>query len=301
MITKMLAVGNKMMPLIAIMRLNKPIGSLLLLWPTMWALWIAAGGVPKIFTLFIFVLGVVVMRSAGCVINDMADRKFDGQVSRTKKRPLVNGDISLKQAFTLFVFLCLIGFVLVLQLNSYSILLSLIGVMLITLYPFAKRYTHFPQVVLGASFAWAVPMAFAAQSNLIPPIGWFLYAIAVIWPVAYDSIYALMDKEDDIKIGLKSTVIFFGKRDVLIIFLLQSITIAGLIILGLVLKMNLYYFLSVVIALGMIYHQYQLVAKKKDYYRAFVNNHWLGFIIFIGIALNYFLFSFTFIIKKIFH
>lgn len=270
-----------------LMRLNKPIGSVLLLWPTLWALWVAAEGWPNRRVLVVFLLGVVVMRSAGCVINDIADRNFDGAVARTKHRPLVTGAVTLKGALVLFLFLSMVGFFLVLQLNTYTIVLSFVGIFLAVLYPFSKRITYFPQVLLGAAYAWPVPMAFAAQLNTIPPVGWLLYGIAVLWPIAYDSIYALMDKEDDIKIGIKSTVIFFGQYDILLIFIMQMMVLFGLTLLGWLLHLNLYYYVALFVATAMVYHQYNLISICKDYYHAFTNNQWVGLIIFLGFAANY--------------
>lgn len=276
-------------PFFILMRLNKPIGILLLLWPTLWALWIAAGGIPPLSILLIFVLGVCVMRSAGCVINDIADRKFDGSVTRTCDRPLIVGTVTTKEASILFIGLCTLGFLLVLNLNEFTIKLSVIGVLLATLYPFTKRMTHLPQVVLGAAFAFAVPMAFAAISGAISTVGWWLYGIALVWPVGYDSIYALMDKEDDLKIGIKSTAIFFGKFDIAIISLLQLSVIVGLFVVGHLLHFNAFYDLCVLIALLLMGYQIYLIKGRtpSNYYNAFYSNHWVGMIVFLGIIFNY--------------
>lgn len=276
-------------PFFILMRFNKPIGILLLLWPTLWALWIAASGIPPLPILLIFILGVCVMRSAGCVINDIADRKFDGAVSRTRDRPLVVGTVSTKEALILFVGLCTLGFLLVLNLNEFTIKLSVIGVLLATLYPFTKRMIHLPQVVLGAAFAFAVPMAFAAISGTISTVGWWLYGIALVWPVAYDSIYALMDKEDDLKIGIKSTAIFFGKLDIAIISLLYLSVITGLFVVGHLLHFNGFYDLCVLIALLLMGYQIYLIKGRtySNYHYAFHSNHWVGLIIFLGIIFNY--------------
>jgi 4-hydroxybenzoate polyprenyltransferase len=273
-----------------LMRLNKPIGSLLLLWPTLWALLIASSGaIPDFKIMGIFVLGVFVMRSAGCVINDIVDQKFDGKVARTENRPLVTGRISRKKAIYLFLTLCLIAFLLVLPLNRYTLELSSIGFVLAILYPFAKRVTHFAQIVLGAAFAWSIPMAFAAVTNQVPTIAWLLYVTAILWAVAYDSIYALMDREDDIKIGIKSTVLLFGKRSASIIFLIHLSVIASLLRLGCLCHYNSFFYVSLFIALLMICYQMLLIHcgnTPSHYYRAFCNNHWLGCIVFLGIALN---------------
>ncbi|MDX1397917.1 MAG: 4-hydroxybenzoate octaprenyltransferase, partial [Oceanospirillum sp.] len=206
---------------IKLMRIDRPIGTYLLLWPTLWALWIAAEGIPDWDVLVIFVLGVISMRAAGCVINDFADRKIDGHVERTKERPLATGDVTAKEAIGLFIVLGLISFGLVLMTNPLTILLSLGGIMLAFMYPFMKRYTHLPQVVLGAAFSWAIPMAYAAQTNSVPVEAWLLFAAKLLWTVAYDTQYAMVDRNDDVKIGVKSTAILFGELDRHIIALLQ--------------------------------------------------------------------------------
>lgn len=269
-----------------LMRLNKPIGIFLLLWPTLWALWIAADGRPTFRVLSVFILGVVIMRSAGCVINDMADHKFDGFVERTKTRPIVREQVKLIEAFILFLFLCGLGFLIALQLNQLTIKLSFVAVLLAIIYPFTKRVISFPQVILGAAFAWSVPMAFAAQINEIPLIAWVLYIISILWPVAYDSIYALMDREEDLKIGVKSTAILFGNWDIMLIMLIQGLVIISLLFVGLYLKMNVCFYIGLFIASLNVTHQYGLIKSGdvKKYYRAFYSNHWLGLIIFIGIV-----------------
>lgn len=270
------------------MRLNKPIGSLLLLWPTLWALWIAARGFPPTSILLLFIAGVVVMRSAGCVINDIADRKLDAGVMRTQNRPLVVGSVSTKQASVLFLGLCLIGLILVLQLNRLTIALSVIGLLLASIYPFTKRVTHLPQVVLGIAFAWSVPMAFVAINQTIPLTGWLLFLIAAAWPVAYDTIYALMDKDDDLKVGIKSTAILFGGRAITFIMAIQLSVISGLVLVGFLLELTRWYYLSLLIALLVLGYQWWLVQQQttQHYFRAFKNNQWLGLIIFIGIILG---------------
>lgn len=271
------------------MRLDKPIGSLLLLWPTLWAIWIATCGRPSLSILFIFIGGVVVMRSAGCVINDIADRNFDGKVRRTQHRPLVIGSITTTGALILFIVLCLVGLILVLQLNPFTLLLSVVGLLLAISYPFTKRMIHCPQLILGAAYAWSIPMVFTATTNTIPLEGWSLYAIATLWPVAYDSIYALMDREDDINIGIKSTAILFGRWDLLIIFMLQLFVLVGLYFLGLLLHLKFIFFISIAIAFVLVCYQLYLINLRtpSHYYRAFYNNHWLGFVIFLGIVANY--------------
>ncbi len=277
---------TKLVAYTKLMRLHKPIGIFLLLWPTLWALWIAGEGLPTVKILVVFLLGVILMRSAGCIINDIADRNFDGRVERTKQRPLVTGTVQLKEAIILFLVLCLLAFLLVLQLNTLTVMLSFVALILASLYPFSKRITHFPQVILGAAFGWSVPMVFAAQMGSIPAIAWLIYLMAIIWPVAYDSIYALSDKADDLKIGLKSTVIIFGKFDVVIIFLLQAAVILSLILLGYFLHLTSAYYLSVILSSLLLVYQFYLVVNQQ-YQRAFLNNNWIGFLIFIGILLSY--------------
>jgi 4-hydroxybenzoate polyprenyltransferase len=281
---------SKIRPYLLLMRLDKPIGSLLLLWPTLWALWIAAQGFPGWRLLTIFMIGVVVMRSAGCVINDIADRNFDGKVLRTKTRPLVTGTVQVPHALMLFTFLCSLGFFLVLQLNAFTIGLSFVGLILVIIYPFTKRLTYLPQLFLGAAYAWAIPIAFAANNKPLSSITWLLFICGVLWPVAYDTIYALMDKEDDIKIGIKSTAILFGNKSTYAIFFLQFLVWTGLFGIGQLIAANALFFGSIIAASCGTLYQLLLIRKgtMSHYYRAFQNNHWLGFIIFSGIFLNYF-------------
>jgi 4-hydroxybenzoate polyprenyltransferase len=271
------------------MRFDKPIGSLLLLWPTLWALWIAQHGIPSYKILIIFVLGVFIMRSAGCVINDLADQKFDGSVSRTKQRPLVVGSVNSSEAILLFIFLCFLSLLLVLQLNFFTIKLSVIALILAICYPFSKRFMPIPQVILGAAFAWSVPMVFAALHSHVPWEGWLLYALAAVWPVAYDSIYALMDREEDLKIGVKSTAILFGRYDLLIISLLQLFVLFGLCFIGYRLKFSVLFYLSFCVAFVLMGYQFLLIKSRtiENYYRAFKCNNWVGLSIFLGIFTSY--------------
>jgi len=272
-----------------LMRLNKPIGILLLLWPTYWALWIAAGGLPDTRVLIIFTLGVILMRSAGCVINDYADRDIDTHVERTQNRPLAQGHIRPKEALVLFASLCLIAFSLVLTLNNLTILLSFGGVALAACYPFMKRYTHLPQVVLGAAFGWAIPMAFAAQTGNVPTLAWVLFFINICWTVAYDTMYAMVDREDDLKIGVKSTAILFGDADKLIIGILQTFTLTGLVLVGQRLELGISFFIGLAIATGFAVYQ-QILIKDRDRggcFRAFLNNNWFGLSVFAGLAASY--------------
>lgn len=270
-------------------RLHRPIGIFLLLWPTLWALWIAAEGKPSIGVLVIFVTGVVLMRSAGCVINDYADRKIDPQVTRTRERPIATGKVSPREALLLFVVLCLVAFGLVLLTNPLTIYLSVGGALLAAIYPFMKRYTHLPQVVLGMTFAWAVPMAFAAQTGSISKLAWLIYVITVVWAVIYDTMYAMVDREDDIKIGVKSTAILFGEADRVILLILQVLMFLGFFLLGKQVGLGSPYYYGVGVAMVLAVYQQFLIhwREPKGCFAAFLNNHWLGLAIFIGIVANY--------------
>lgn len=274
---------------ISLTRLDKPIGILLLLWPTYWALWLAAEGMPDWPVLVVFSLGVVLMRSAGCVINDYADRKIDGQVKRTQHRPMTTGLISPKQALGLFFVLLIIAFMLVLTMNSLTIGLSFAAVALAACYPFMKRLTHLPQVVLGAAFGWSIPMAFAAQSNELPPVCWLLFAANLAWTVAYDTFYAMVDRDDDIKIGVKSTAILFGRYDRIIIGLLQTTTIYCLVKVGIELNLSFYYYVAITVAaLLFVHQQWQTkVFNRAACFKAFLDNNKVGAVIFIGIFTSY--------------
>ena len=270
-------------------RLNKPIGIFLLLWPTLWALWIAAEGVPHLGVLTVFVLGVILMRSAGCVINDYADREIDPRVNRTKDRPIAAGRVSADEAMLLFMALCFSAFLLVLTMNTFTILLSIGGVMLAAIYPFMKRYTHMPQVVLGMAFGWSVPMAFAAQTNNVPKIAWLIYVVTVLWAVIYDTMYAMADRLDDLKIGVKSTAILFGDADRVIIGILQAMMLFALYLIGQQASLGDAYSIAVFIAAAlMVYHQYLIRFRQPAAcISAFLNNNWLGLMVFAGIVINY--------------
>lgn len=274
-----------------LMRLHRPIGSLLLLWPTLWALWIANNGKPNNFILFIFILGVFVMRSAGCVINDIADRKFDPHVSRTAQRPLAAGNIKLIEAQLVFICLCIVAFLLVMQLNLFTIKLAFIGLLLAIIYPFTKRYTHLPQLFLGAAYAWSVPMAYAAQNQPLSLICWLLYLTAVLWPIAYDTQYAMVDRADDLLIGVKSTAILFGNNDKIIIAIIQLAVISLLSVIGYFVGLHLIFYLSLFCATLLILYQQYLIKDRipEKCFVAFLNNNWFGFIIFMGIFLSYFI------------
>lgn len=280
---------NKIKLYADLIRFDKPIGAYLLLWPTLWALAIAGDGSPNAWVTFVFVVGVFLMRSAGCAINDYADRDLDKHVARTKNRPLTSGKISAKEALYVFAFLCLIAFILVLTLNEFTIWLSLGGVALAASYPFMKRYHYLPQVHLGAAFSWAIPMAFAAQTGEIPKIAWLLYIANIIWTTAYDTIYGIVDREDDLKVGMKSTAILFGEFDRQIIAIIQGLFILSLILIGLELEFSAIYYWSILaVTLHFAYQHTLIFYHLPDYcFRAFLSNHWVGAIIFFGIMGHY--------------
>jgi len=273
---------------IRLMRLDKPIGSLLLLWPTYWALFLSADGWPDLDILFIFTLGVFIMRTAGCVINDFADRKIDKHIIRTQQRPLATGEISSNSALVLFGLLLLLALGLVLQTNILTIKLSLIAVLLATLYPFTKRWTNLPQLVLGAAFGMSVPMAFSAQTGVVPLTAWLVFIATLVWTLIYDTFYAMADRDEDLKIGVKSTAILFAKYDQIIITLLQILLIIVLILIGNVFDLGLIYdFSLVIISFFMIYHQFLLKKRQKEeYFKAFLNNNFIGMTAFLGIFLS---------------
>ncbi len=273
-----------------LIRFERPIGTLLLLWPTYWALWIAAQGFPGWKLLIIFSLGTFLMRSAGCAINDIADRRVDAHVERTKLRPLATGVISVKEALAVFGGLVFVAFILVLQLNNLTILFSGVAVLLAATYPFMKRYHHWPQVYLGLAFAWGIPMAFTAINNQAPPlVAWLLLAANVAWTTAYDTMYAMCDREDDLKIGVKSTAIIFGKYDRLIVGCLQLATLVLLAWVAYLAQLGLWFWLSLIIAAGFFVYQQYLIRNRDRWLslRAFLNNNWVGLVVFIGITLSY--------------
>ncbi len=271
-----------------LMRLDRPIGTWLLMWPTLWALWVAAEGIPGRHVLLIFIVGVYLMRAAGCVINDYADRHFDGHVKRTKNRPLATGRIGEGEAQALFVMLVLAAFVLVWFTNLFTVMLSLVGVVLAFIYPFMKRYTHFPQAFLGAAFSWAIPMAFGAVLGHVPLEAWLLFAANVAWTVAYDTQYAMVDREDDLKIGIKSTAVLFGRADRLMIGVLQLATLLLLGWVGVRLALGGFFWLGLAaMTATFVYQQYLIRDRQRDRcFQAFLNNHWSGLLVFAGIALS---------------
>jgi 4-hydroxybenzoate polyprenyltransferase len=272
-----------------LMRLDRPIGIFLLMWPMLWALWIASKGNPNLLVLLVFASGVVLMRSAGCVINDYADRKFDPHVERTRDRPIAAGRVKPKEALALFAALCLTAFGLVLLMNRLTIMLSFAGVVLAALYPFMKRFTHLPQVFLGMAFGWAVPMAFAAQTGEVPKVAWLLFVATVLWATAYDTMYSMVDREDDLKIGVKSTAILFGEADRAIIATIQILLLAALLMVGQTAGLGGYYYFGLLLAAGLALYQQYLIREREPRacFQAFLNNNWFGAAVFTGIFLDY--------------
>ena len=270
-------------------RLERPIGSLLLLWPTLWALWIASDGTPSRHNIIVFVLGVLAMRSAGCVANDFADRDIDGHVKRTTNRPLATGECSTTEAVGLFFALTSAAFILVLTTNALTVKLAFVAIVLACIYPYMKRHTHLPQVVLGAAFGWAVPMAFAAETNMVAPVGWLLFIGVVVWAVVYDTMYAMVDRDDDLKIGLKSTAILFGDADRTWIGVFQLTFFVVLLVVGNQAKLGAWYHGGLFVAMLLaVYHQYLIRHRERQAcLRAFVHNNWLGAVIFCGILADY--------------
>lgn len=270
-------------------RNDRPIGWLLLLWPTWWALWIASGGVPPLWTWFVFTAGVWLTRSAGCVINDYADRWLDPHVERTRDRPLATGEVSGREALVLFALLMLAAFALVLTLNRLTVLLSFVGLLLAATYPYLKRYTHLPQVYLGMSFGWAIPMAFAAVLGEIPPVGWLLYVANIVWSTAYDTWYAMVDREDDLKVGGKSTAILFGRLDLQIQGVLYALVFLALALVGQRAGLGGPYHVGLGVALALVAWEFWICRKREraPCFRAFLHNHWVGLAIFAGIAADF--------------
>ena len=273
----------------SLIRLDRPIGILLLLWPSLWALWIASEGKPPWEIVIIFVLGVALMRSAGCAINDYADRDIDGEVERTNQRPLATGEVSPNEAIMVFVVLSLIAFILVLFLNITTIYMSVVAVTLAAIYPFMKRYTHLPQLVLGMAFAWAVPMAFMAVTKAVPHEAWLLYIATVLWALIYDTQYAMVDRDDDIRIGVKSTAILFGENDRLMIGFFQLFMLGLLLLVGSQVGLGNYYYIGVAVASLFALYQQKLIwdRDREGCFQAFLNNNWFGASIFMGLVLDY--------------
>jgi 4-hydroxybenzoate polyprenyltransferase len=280
---------DKFQALLKLIRFDKPIGTLLLLWPTLCALWLAAEGIPDLNLLLIFVLGTFLTRSAGCIVNDYADRHVDGAVERTRGRPLVTGAVDEREAVTLFLALMLLAFLLVLFTNTLTIVLSIFAVVIASAYPFMKRYTHLPQVVLGMAFSWGIPMAFSAQTGTLPPALWLLYLGNLLWTVAYDTEYAMVDRDDDLVIGIKSSAILFGNQDRLVVGLLQVTALLALLACGSAFALGPAYYGALLVVAGLFsYHQYLIRDRQpQDCFRAFLHNNWVGAALFAGVALHY--------------
>lgn len=274
---------------IQLARMDKPIGIYLLLWPTLWALWIAGEGSPSVANVLIFVLGVVLMRAAGCVINDFADRKVDGYVKRTEQRPLVSGKVSVKEALLFFAVLTLLSFLLVLCTNAATVWLSTGGLLLAASYPFMKRYTYYPQVVLGMAFSWGMPMAFTAETGHVPAAAWLLWVANLLWTVGYDTYYAMTDRDDDLRIGVKSTAIIFGAADRLIIVILQGLALACLLLAGARFGLGQWFYLGLIgAALCFAWQHWKTRTRERTAcFQAFLHNHWAGLLIFLGIVADY--------------
>ncbi|MDX7833511.1 MULTISPECIES: 4-hydroxybenzoate octaprenyltransferase [Aeromonas] len=270
-------------------RIDKPIGTLLLLWPTLWALWLAADGLPDLWTLLVFVVGVFLMRSAGCVINDYADRNFDGHVKRTAGRPLPMGKVKPREVLALFAVLALISFALVLTMNPLTIGLSFAALLLAVCYPFMKRYIQIPQLVLGMAFSWSIPMAYAAQANALPAVAWLVFFANLLWTIAYDTEYAMVDRDDDLKLGLKSSAILFGRHDKRIIGALQLLTLLILLLVGQLSELGSSYYWSLLAAAALFVYQQRLIRERarEACFQAFLNNNYVGALIFAGVVINY--------------
>ncbi|MGH8054873.1 MAG: 4-hydroxybenzoate octaprenyltransferase [Stenotrophomonas sp.] len=274
-----------------LMRADRPIGTLLLLWPTWWALWLATGGMPPLWTLFVFTAGVWLTRSAGCVINDYADRWLDPHVKRTKERPLATGAVSGREALALFAGLMLVAFALVLTMNALTIGLSFVGVFLAASYPYLKRYTHLPQVYLGMAFGWGIPMAFAAVQGEVPPLGWVLYGANILWSTAYDTWYAMVDRDDDLKVGSHSTAILFGDLDLVIQGILYALFFGAMALVGQRAELGMAYWASMAVALLMVVYEFWLCRnrEREPCFKAFLHNNWVGAVLFAGIVASQYL------------
>ena len=274
---------------IQLARLDRPIGIYLLLWPTLWTLWITAEGLPSLVNLLFFIIGVILMRSAGCVINDYADLLIDCYVKRTMDRPLVTGSVQKKEALVFFTGIIGIAFLLVLLTNQFTIILSVIGLLLAIMYPFAKRYTYFPQIILGTAFSWSIPIVFAVENRSLNHITWLLFMANFFWTVAYDTEYAMVDRDDDIEVGIKSTAILFGKMENMIIGLLQILTLITLLIIGYQLELEAMYYLSLIVVATLFIYQQLLISHRNPNacFQAFLNNNLVGAIVFLGITLSF--------------
>jgi 4-hydroxybenzoate polyprenyltransferase len=272
-----------------LMRFDRPIGILLLLWPTMWALWIAGEGAPTLANVLIFGLGVVLMRAAGCIMNDIADRDFDPHVERTRCRPIAAGELTVRQAMTLFILLMLLAFGLVLLTNRMTVMLALVGAALAASYPYFKRFTHFPQAVLGIAFGWGIPMAFTAETGHLAPVAWYLFVVNMVWVLIYDTLYAMVDREDDLKIGVRSTAILFGSRDLAVLRGLMLLMLGLLYWLGLYLQFGVAWHLAVMAtAILFVLQQWRIRGRDpKACFQAFLSNNFVGMALFVGMIAEY--------------
>lgn len=272
-----------------LVRGDRPIGWLLLLWPTWWGLWVASEGMPSLWTLVVFSAGVWLTRSAGCVINDYADRWLDPHVERTKSRPLATGEVSGREALAVFAALMLVAFALVLTLNRLAVLMSVVGVLLAASYPYLKRYTYLPQVYLGMAFGWGIPMGFAAVRGEVPALAWLLYAANILWSTAYDTWYAMVDRDDDLRMGAKSTAILFGDLDLVVQGILYALVFFTLALVGQRAGLGVYYWGGLAVAVALVAYEF-VIARKRERavcFKAFLHNHWVGLAIFAGLALDY--------------
>jgi len=280
---------ERMKAYLRLMRFHRPVGIFLLLWPTLWAVWIGGNGKPSFGVVLIFTMGVIVMRAAGCVVNDLLDRTLDQFVRRTQDRPLVTGEVSLMEAMACFVLLCSVAFCLVLLLNNFKTLfLAIVALFLGSIYPLMKRYTHWPQLVLGIAWYIGVLMAFTAQRNQIPLVAWVLYGSVISWAIAYDTMYAMVDRADDLLIGVKSTALLFGTKDGFWIGVFQCVTLLLWILTGFLWKANIFYYLSLVGAAALFIYQQWLIKNREEALclKAFLNNQWVGFVVFLGVLVG---------------
>ncbi|QDF68424.1 4-hydroxybenzoate octaprenyltransferase [Shewanella sp. SNU WT4] len=285
-----MSIGDKFSAYRRLARLDKPIGTFLLMWPCLIGLWLAAAGLPNLEVLLVFVVGVFVMRACGCVINDFADRKLDSHVERTKHRPLASGEVSSKEAIALFIVMGLVAFGLVLLLNPLVVQLSVVGIILTVIYPFTKRITNMPQMFLGVVWSWSIPMAYAAQLGAVPAEAWWLFAANWCWTVAYDTMYAMVDRDDDIKVGIKSTAILFGRYDRQWIGLFQLLALIAFAMAGMAAGANWLYGLGLVSFIGLGLYQQHLLAQRDRslYFKAFLNNNLAGMLLFIATVLSFY-------------
>jgi 4-hydroxybenzoate polyprenyltransferase len=272
-----------------LMRLDKPIGILLLLWPTLWGLWIASRGAPRLVVLVVFVLGTVLMRSAGCVLNDVADRKVDGLVARTRERPLAAGTVGVREALALAALLVLLSLTLLLPLNRLCMMLAVPALFLAASYPYTKRFLAVPQAYLGVAFGFGIPMAFAAETGAVPLLAWILLLANVFWAMAYDTEYAMVDRDDDLKIGIRTSAITFGRYDVAFVVVCYAVSLSLLALIGAMLEYGVFYFTGLLVAAELAFYHYTLIKgrDRERCFKAFLHNNWLGAAIFAGIVADH--------------